>query len=350
MGLLDVFRFASQVAAKPQLPERSSSGVRSPWTTGQLTSWSVADILGSDVVRPVSRADAMRVPAITRGRSLICGTLARYPLAQFRGADRVDPGPAWLYRTDTAQSPGERMLWTLDDLIFYGMSLWGVTRTTRGQVTDAARVPVERWHIDPSSLEILVNDQPVEPGTHVLIQGPQDPLLDIAADDIRAARAMTAAWKARVTSPVPLVELHNTDPNAELMPDEIDELIESWETARQSGGATGYTPAQIETKVHGQASTELFVEGRNASRLDFANYLALPASLLEGSQATATLTYSTSEGRRNEFVDYSLSYWATPVEERLSADDVTPKGSRVAFDLSWLSQPTQPAAGPVKGD
>lgn len=350
MGLLDVFRFASQVAARPRAVAQSSSGIRSPWTSGQLTSWSVSDILGADVVRPVSRADAMRVPAIAKGRALICGPLARHPLAVYRGAERVSSQPPWLSRTDTSQSPEDRMLWTLDDLIFYGMSLWGVARTTRGQIMDAARVPVERWHIDPSSLEILVNDQPVEPGTHVLIQGPQDPLLDIAADDIRAARAMTAAWKARVTSPVPLVELHNTDPNAELMPDEIDELIESWETARQSGGATGYTPAQIETKVHGQASTELFVEGRNASRLDFANFLNLPASLLEGSQATATLTYSTSEGKRNELVDYSLGYWACPVESRLSADDVTTKGTRVAFDLSWLTSGEQGSSGPAKED
>ena len=349
MGLLDVFRFARTVAGgRP--PSSGSGRVSSPWVSTSLTSMAWADVFGSDVARPVTRADAMRVPAIARGRSLICGTLSRYPLATFRGEEKITPGPAWLSRTDTQQSPGERMLWTLDDLIFHGMSLWGVTRGTRGQITDALRVPAEWWTIDPSSLEILVNGQTVEPGTHLLIQGPQDALLEIAADDIRAARAMTRAWSSRVTAPVPLVELHNTDTNGDMTQDEIDELIDAWEEARASGGATAYTPAQIETKEHGSSPTELFVEGRNASRLDFANYLALPASLLEGSQATATLTYSTSEGRRNEFVDYSLSYWSNSIDERLSADDVTPKGTRVALDLTWLSQTSQPTTAPPKED
>lgn len=347
--LVDAFRFAVQVAEgrHGQGEPHPNQVIASPWSAGQLSSIVYSDIFGG-TYKPVTRADAMRVPAIVKGRALIVGTLSRQSLAKFRGAERVESDP-WMYRSASPVPPSTRMLWTLDDLIFYGSSLWAVERGTRGQVTDAARVPHEWWEID-DDLRLLVNGKPVDADDVVLIEGPQDGLLEIAADDIRAARAMVLAWSSRVTSPVPLVELHNTDPNAELTPAEVDALVESWEDARKSGGATAYTPHQIETRVHGQSQVELFVEGRNASRLDFANYLNLPASLLEGSMSTASLTYSTSEGKRNELVDYSLSYWANPIEARLSMDDVTPRGTRIAFDLEWLSTPTQPTQGPTQED
>lgn len=346
MGLVDGFRLASKVAQEKRvLPPVAH--VRSPWTTGSLSPLVIADVFGVDVY-PVTRAQAMRVPAIAKGRALICGMLARQPLMKLVRDVRVDSDP-WMYRSTNGVPPAQRMLWTIDDLIFSSLSLWAVERGTRDQVTDAMRIPPDWWHVD-DDLQILINEQPVRQDSVVMFEGPQDGLLEIAADDIRAARAMSRAWASRVTSPVPLVELHNTDPNSDLSGAEVTDLIESWESARKSGGATGYTPAQIETKVHGQTSAELFIEGRNASRLDFANYLNIPAALLEGSLSTASLTYSTTEGKRNELVDYSLRYWSNPIEARLSQDDVTPRGSRIAFDFTELLNPVQSPSGPILED
>ncbi len=340
MGLFDAFRLASRVATRnPAVPPRS------PFTAGRLSKVVWADVLGSEQ-GPVTRAMAMRVPAVAKGRALICGTLARQPLAKFRREEKITPD-AWMYRTSTAVSPQARMLWTLDDLIFGGMSLWAVQRGAKGQVVDAIRVPPEWWSINPD-LEVMVHGEKVGPREVVLFEGPQDGLLEIAAEDIRAALSMKSAWKQRVDAPVPLVELHNTDANMPLTDTEIDELIDTWESARRRGG-TAFTPAEIEAKTHGETPTDLFVEGRNAARLDWANFLNIPAALMEGSMATATLTYSTTESQRNEFVDYSLSYWAGPIAARLSMDDVVPAGTRTDFDLTWISQPA-PHQGPTHED
>jgi len=347
MGLWDAFRFASRVTALQSDASPVYSSVRSPWTSTALSKIAYSDIFGGDV-SIVSRAEAMKVPAIAKGRSLIVGTLARQPLAKFRGADRIDADP-WMYRTNSQVAPQVRMAWTLDDLIFYGTSLWAVQRGTKDNILDAVRVPHEYWQVNPDSLGILVNGQPVSAEEVIYVEGPQDGLLDIASDDIKAARAMSRAWASRVDSPVPLIELHITDVNAQLTDVEQDALVDSWEEARRLGG-TALTPAEIQTIVHGETPTDLFVNGRNASRLDFANFLGLPAALLEGSTATASLTYSTKEGSRNELVDLSLAFWANPLEARLSMDDVTPKGTRVAFDLEYLSTPTQPAQGPASLD
>lgn len=342
----NAFRFAAEVSRSLGGEPGTPTGAVSPWQTGQLSQIVLADIFGEDVLTP-TRADAMRVPAVAKGRALICGTLSRQPLAKFRGEAKVT-SDAWMYRTNTQVAPQVRMAWTIDDLIFNGVSLWAVERGNRGQITDAVRVPPEWWRID-GELRILVNDKPVNEDEVILFEGPQDGLLEIGRDSIIAARAMTRSWSQRVETPAPLVELHLTDQNMSLTDPEADQLLASWEGARKRGG-TALTPSNVDVKVHGSTATDLFVNGRNAERLDFANYLALPGSLLDGTTATASLTYSTQEGRRNELVDLSLAFWATPVEARLSMDDVCPRGQRIAFDLEYLSTPTQPAQGPAHED
>lgn len=320
--------------------------VSSPWSTSTLSRVVLADIFGADERFPVARADAMRVPAIVKARALIAGTLSRQPLALYRGAEQLDPAP-WMQRTNSAVSPYARMLWTFDDLIFGGTSLWALDRGAGGDILDAVRVPPEWWEVT-EDLEVLVNGAPVDPDAVILFEGPQDGLLDIAREDIRAALGMTRAWSSRVKSPVPLVELHQTD-EVQLDDDEVKATLKDWEDARQAGG-TAYTPSNIDVRVHGSTPTDLFVNGRNASRLDFANYLSLPATILEGSTATASLTYSTREDTRNELLDYSLYYWAASVEARLSMDDVVPRGQRVAFDVSWLTSVPTPSTSPAQED
>lgn len=350
MGIFSAFRFASKVATSGAVTSAPTSGHMapvSPWTASTVAKVAWADILGLEA-EVVTRQDAMKVPAVAKGRALITGTLSRQPLATFRGTDKVE-SPAWLYRTNTDVSPRQRMLWTFDDLIFNGASLWAVERGASGQITDAVRVPPEWWEFD-RDLRVLVNGQPVGADEVILIQGPQEGLLEIACSTIRAALAMERAWSSRVSTPAPLVELHNTDAQMPLTETEVGDLVAAWEGARQSGGATAYTPAGIEAKIHGQTDANLFIEGRNALRLDIANFLNLPGALLDGSTATASLTYSTKETSRNELVDLSLAYWATAVEARLSQDDVTPRGTRIAFDIEYLSAPNQPAQSPALED
>ena len=345
----DPFKRVMQLLEVGTANGRTSStphAIASPWSTSQLSQVVWADVFDGEFA-PVLRAEAVRVPAINKGRGLIAGTLARQPLKLWDDDAELST-PDWMIRSDSDQSPYQRMLWTIDDLIFGGTSLWTVDRDGDGKITDAIRVPPDWWEVTPD-LEVLVYGQPAEDGTVLLFEGPQDGLLTIAADDIRASRAMGRAWSSRVTSPVPLVELHQTTDDP-LEQDEIAELLESWESARRSGNATGYTPHNLEVKVHGQTSTDLYVQGRNAARLDFANHLNLPATILEGSTATASLTYSTREDSRSELLDYSLYYWAAPIEARLSLDDVVPPGQRVAFDVSWLTSTTAPPTSPPTED
>lgn len=325
--------------------------IRSPWTSTDLRRVAISELSG---LNPgiVNRSDAMKIPAVVRGRGLICGTLSRHPLGLF-ALDPTNPEgdgtrlatPAWMTSTKTGQSPATRMLWTLDDLIFGGLSVWATERNDDGKITDALRIPPAYWDVDPDSLGVLVYGKLAKADEVLIFEGPQEGLVTIADTSVMASRNLATAWQQRVESPVPLVELHQTDPAIELDEDEIDEAIEDWEAARRAGG-TAFTPPHIEAKIHGDVKADLYVEARNADRIDWANYLGLPAAMLDGSMATASLTYSTAEGKRSEFIDYSLAYWAVPIESRLSQDDVTDDGTFTRFDLRWLTTTTQPAQNP----
>lgn len=327
--------------------------IRSPWTSTQLRRVVLSELAGTtpDVV---SRLDAMRIPAVARARGLICGTLSRYPLTLWRYVDGVNderlPTPAWMRSTKTRQGPSQRMLWSLDDMLFGAMSVWAVERDADKAITDVIRIDPIYWTVDPDSRGVLVNGQPVSDDEVLVIEGPQDGLLTMADDAIRASRNLANAWQQRVKAPVPLTAIKQTDPNAQLSDDEIDDMLIDWEEARANGGTAFIPPGfDVEALGAGQAP-DLYVEGRNADRIDWANFVGLPAAMLDGSMATATLTYSTQEGKRSEFVDYSLNYWASAVEARLSQDDVTPEGCYVRFDISWLVNPTQTGTNPAQED
>ena len=66
--------------------------------------------------------------------------------------------------------------------------------------------------------------------------------------------------------------------------------------------------------------------------------------------STASLTYSTAEGSRSEFIDYSLAYWAMAFEGRLSQDDVTAPGTYTRIDLAALATPIQAGTNPATED
>lgn len=330
------------------------SPIRSPWSGLDLSKIAIAELAGLQN-KEVSRADAMKVPAVSKGRDLICGTLSRYPLSLWQvnpddpSGDldvRLAPLP-WMTSTTSGVSPLTRMLWTLDDLIFSGLSVWATERD--GDITDAIRVEPCMWTPDPDSTGVLINGVLAKDDEVIIFEGPKDGLLNTAAEAIEASRDMARAWRQRVKSPIPLVAFKQTEDNLQYTPDEVDDFVLAADDARELS-STAFVPYGFDLQALGTVEADLFIEARNAERIDFANYLNIPAALLDGSMATATLTYSTQEGHRNEFVDYSLSFWANAVEARLSQDDVTPEGTYVRFDISWLTNPVQNGRNPGSED
>lgn len=347
MGIRDLLSTAAYAASAGMLAPAPQ--VKSPWSGTSLTTVVWADILGSELL-PVTRAEAMSVPAIARARHKIVTRGGRLPLVHLAGDTPLpdDAQPAWLTNS-TGSTPYARMLWTLDDLIFHGYSLWLLEREdgtdTYAGIIDAWRVPQEWWEFDQDSRGVLVNGSPVPAQDALLFVGPHEGVINFASRTIRGARKVEELWVERVHNPVPVGELHQTD-TTPMDDDEIDDLLEDWASAvKQRGGAFGYTPHNIELKTHGEAGTELLVEGRNAAAIDGARVVGVPAALVDASNVNSTLTYETLQGRNLEFAE-DLAMYLDPIASRLSQDDVAAPGVRAAFDTSTLTgqwSPTGPA-------
>lgn len=312
----------------------------------------LAPFVWSDIfdieVGPVTRAEAMQVPAIAKARATLHSVIARRPLRVYRDGVALakEDQPTWLYRSDHGVSPYFRNCSIIDDLLFSDASLLAVDRGTKGQIIDAVHVPRETWRVNDSG-QIVVsdgegNESIPDASEVVLIPGNSPGLLVTGAGVIRGARTMERAWVGRVKNPTPTILLVQKEQGT-LDDDEVKAYTDAVRAARQDpDGTVAFIPAEIGVEFPGGGEVDLFNTGRNNVRIDIANLTGFPVSILDGSVNASTLTYSTSEGKRNEFFDYTVGYWTNPIEESLSLDNVTPRGTYIRFDFSEFLSSTTP--------
>lgn len=326
----------------------AGAGYRSPWATGRLSKIALADIFGLEHL-PVTRAEAMAIPAIARARHILTSDAARCPLEVLEGTNALPGEGLWLQSTKLTTSPQHRAVWTTDDLIHYGWSLWVVERDADGVIQDGARCPIEWWRFGVDG-GILINDAPAEADAVILIPGFHEGIINSAQHTIRGSRLLEETWQDRAANPIPATELHQTTPD-NMTALEVDELVDGWTVAlRNRGGAVGWTPSSIDVRTHGEAATDLLIQGRNAAAVDAARVVGVPAAMIDASNVNASLTYETLEGRGGEYVDRSLPLYLGPIEARLSLDDVTRPGTRVRANTSALTNAAPAPTGTPTGD
>ena len=329
----------------------STFPIASPWSSSTLERIVAEDVFGSTL--PVNtRAAAMKIPTVARARNLLAATISRYPLVQLAAGDTVvdrAAQPTWLYRSDDGSSPQQRIAWTVDDLIFYGWSCWWRRNDAAGFPLSVGRVNMGHWSIDADN-RVTIDGIPQDDDQVVLIPGMHEGILSFGRDTLCDARELMQLVRRRLKNPIPATELHQTG-GPPLPKDKQDELIASWVAGRERGDNIGFTSKDIETKVHGEnLESQLMIEARNAMAVDLARLVGVTAGLVDATAPKASLNYETTTGRNQEFVDRDLLLYMAPITDRLSLDDLSPRGKRVAFDLSAFTGPTQPATGPTLED
>jgi hypothetical protein len=324
------------------------TAIVSPWTTTQLNQVVIRDIFGEDFI-PVTKADALSVPAVSKARGILHSLIDTRPLIAFRGAERLATQPTWLYRSDSGIPSQHRTSLMLDDHIFYDSTLLAITaRGSDGFPINLEHVPFERWSRTNTG-DIQIDQQDVDQDDMVWIPSPWQGLLNVGASKIRESRSLDQAAMTRARMPVPVMNVALNDDN--LTEDEMRELHATISKARRDpDGALIITPPGATLNVFGDRATDYFESGRNAVRIDFANYFNLPASLLDSGISSSSLDYSTQEGKRNEIFDYAITYWTKEITSWLSMDKVTPRGTSIRFDFTDLITTTQSGTGPVTED
>lgn len=343
----------------------STYPIASPWSSSDLQRLVFEDIFGTDIP-PNTRATAMRLPAVARARNLLCSTIGRLPLVQLDRRQHVPAvdaddaeweafyaaQPSWTQRADDGTSPELRIALTVDDLIFYGWSCWWRRNGSDGFPIAVGRIPQDEWEIDQDTMSVLVNGVPAGHDangypTVILIPGLHEGVLSYGRDVIEDTRVLYRNVRARLINPVPQLELHQTG-GEPLTETEIDALISRWAAARQGkNGGVGFTNEFVELHERGVGGdSQLMIDARNAASLDLARMVGVAASRIDSTADKASLNYETTTGRNQEFVDFDLALYMTPITARLSLDDVSPRGKRVRFDLTDFVESAPSVTGP----
>jgi hypothetical protein len=334
----------------------------------QLEAWTdnshlydVAYNLGLDPdVFPPTRAAAMRVPAMSRARNLTCGAIAGLPIQAFRGETLVEPQPYWAYGTDGQigrltreqqlawhlgpQSPMHRHLWTVDDLLFHGESMWIITdRLVTGYPSRMLRLPFDSWEAQ-SDGTVTDNDAKVIPADDLVwIPGAHEGVLGYGGATLRMAYDLERNAADVAMRPLRL-EVHQTSA-AEMTPTERKDVVAAVRTAMRSNDGVLFTNNAVELIEHRVDAEALQLGARNASALDVARLANMPALMLDATAQGASLEYQTATGRNQEWIDYGLSLYMNPITARLAMDDISPAGQRVAFETTELTAPIARTTG-----
>lgn len=303
--------------------------------------------------RVIDRRAAMSVPAVSRARRTICNSVAGMQLRAYRGDTIVTPAPTWIDRSDGPVSPYQRMLWTVDDLLFHGVSAWAVGRGSDGYVIAADRIPFEHWRIDEVGRIVYRNpagdEYIADAASVIVIPGSDEGLLNTSPVALGHALDLLNGASKAVENPSAYLELHQTNDVPITDPDRR-RLIDSWAAARRGeNGGVAFTSAGIEVREHGAPIEHLLVEGRNAAALDIARAAGIPGLIVDATTPTASLNYTTSESKARDLIDYGLSAYMSPISARLGMDDVVPRGVSVRFDLEAVIGPQATAGTPDDG-
>lgn len=325
----------------PPLPDVRASSAVLPATTGDVAQVAtlpqeIAQAFGiftdSDVV---TRGQAMTIPAVRQGRNVIAGKIGTAPLVCTR--TRAGKTPERVVRPffdqpDPNCTRAALLTWTIDDLIFYGISYWVVTaRDEQRFPRFAMRVDPSRITVDYSTREIRLDGNPIPPSDVLAFQGPDEGLLKHGSRTLRTCILLEEAVRRSASADVPVGLFE--DQQGSMLQEEVEAFLTSWEAHRRAR-ATGYVPAGLKY-VNPSASAEAMqlVEARAFQAAEVARQLNLPAYAINA-PTNDSLTYATTEGNRRDLVEITYAPYIAAMEQRLSLGDVTPLGTQVVLDFT----------------
>lgn len=348
MGLTDRISNILGFPSRPGLFD--GAAVRSPESS---ILESIAFFGGGSIQMPVTSRTALKVPGIARAIQLYTAVSSQVPLTASVESDDTK----WLNWSTGNISPALRNALTIQDIIFHGGSCYAVARNAAGVVVNGIRIPIGFWQVNDAGL-IQVNTlltDPTSPARFVDVDQSQIlyipslmpcGLLEMAEDGISTYLSIGKTIADRAANPTPLIALVVKD-DAVADPDELKAAQTNWHNARTSpNGAVAIVPAGvgIETPGADRDDSAMLIGARNASRLDVANWLNLPAAMLDGNSGTSD-QYSNTLQNQNEFLALSVSLPVRAIEARLSQDDVTAEGVTVSFDTKVFDSMPAPATG-----
>lgn len=329
-------RIGSSIAAldfEPSIPEVLTAAEVNYQSQGGYW-WDASNV-------PVSRAEAMSVPAVARARNIMCGTVGALPLERYSDMTGKHLTAVPLqYQPDPASPRSVTYSWLADSLLFYGTAFAQVLeiyaddrRPSRIRWVDPMRVTPE--YSDNASMIIgyLLDGSRVPAtgvGSLICFQGTDEGLLNRAGRTIRTAIELEKAANRAAAEPLPTTVLQST--GMDLPPERITDLLTKWKQARQTR-STAYLYSGLKMEAVGFSSRDTqLVEARQHIASEIARACSIPAWYLNAE--SASMTYSNVTAERRSLIDFSIMpLLLKPIEDRMSMPDLAPRAVSVRFDL-----------------
>lgn len=287
----------------------------------------------------VDRRSALQVPAVKRSRDLIATTLGSLPI-DLIGPDRQKVPRTLFSQPEKGRARSVTMAELYADLFFEQHAWWRIVEW------EWNGYPKHVQRVDPRAIDVQQGSKVfiTRAGHHgqvtewvkdeelIHFESPNEPMLIAGARAIRAALALDAAAQRYAEGAPPVdyfTPADGVDPADE---EEIPELLNAWQTARQTR-STAYVPASLQYNIAGWNPEQLqLADARQHAVLEIARVAGIDPEELGVS--TTSRTYSNQQDRRKTFLDFTLGGYRSAVEERLSMGDVTPRGYLAKANLS----------------
>jgi len=292
--------------------------------------------------RTATRQEAMSVPAIARGRNLICSSIASIGLLVRDRVTGMEVDTPRVIRTPDPRIPGvATYVWTLEDLLFSGYAYWQITElfADTGRVRSVQRIAPDRVTINTNSDSTEIESYSIDGhtplplsgvGSLVVFYGNDEGLLNRAGMTIRTGAELERAAAMYAREPVPQMVLKS---NGTALPaDRIAKLLESWGASRRNR-STAFLNADISLETLGFDPEKLqLAAARSYIATECARALGIPAFYIDA-ETGSSMTYSNATTTRKTLLDFSLIPLMNSVTERLSMPDFTPSTQRVEYAL-----------------
>lgn len=317
----------------------------SPWADGSHLSI-VGELYGladsSNIV--ISRRTAKSLPVIAKADRLLTTNISRMQLVNKKGTQPAPQQMPWLQQPEKDR-PLAATLIDISRAMFYDPRTWLIVKhkdaygwPARGGCKFLERKDAE---FDAKGNLVKAWGTSIADADWYPIQfdAPDGGLLYDGRKILRRAIILDRAASLAEDNPVPSIDLHN-EGTKPLEEQQIKDLLESWRNARAKYGA-GYTDKSIKAQTLGIPDSQLLIDAQRQMDLNLARQTGFPAWAVDVALEGASLNYQNRQSRAWELIDLALSAYMTPIQARLSMNDITPMGWTTEFDIDQLTRPDQ---------
>ena len=165
-------------------------------------------------------------------------------------------------------------------------------------------------------------------GSLITFQGLTQGVLQTSARTIQSALDLEKAAAVSAATPMATGFIKNT--GADMPEAQVQGLLAAWKSARQNR-STAYLTSTLSYEAVGFSPKDMmYNDSQQYLATQIARAMNVPAYYISADMNNS-MTYQNIIDGRKEFVAYSLQPFICAIEDRLSMDDITPRGHVVKF-------------------